>query len=121
MDDDLSAAVALFNEGNFSEFQDAVTALLSKTRAASERQFYSVLDNLAEAMLQLSDGDVADAEEMIGSALRKLDDFVPRFRDINTGALRDDFRKLILELREVRAGRRAEWAPSKLPRLRIVG
>jgi hypothetical protein len=94
--------------------------MISGTRAASERQFYTVLDNLAESMLQLSDGDVAEAEEIIASALRKVDEFVPRFRGINTDALREDFRRVLLELREVRAGRKDELAPSRLPRLRVL-
>jgi hypothetical protein len=120
MDEALGKAVALFNEGEFSEFQDALEAMTSATRAASERQFYTLLDNLAEALLQLSDGDVADAEEMIAGALRKVDDFMPRFRGINIEALRDDFRRVLMELREVRAGRKADAAPSKLPRLRVL-
>jgi len=120
VDDPLRAAVALFNEGRFAEFQDALEGMVSGTRAVSERQFYVVLDDLAEALLQLSDGDLADAETMIASALRKLDGFVPRFRDLNIEALRDDFRRVLVELRDTRAGRKAEWAPSRLPRLRIL-
>jgi len=120
MDEPLRVAVELFNDRRFSEFQDALEAMISGTRAASERNFYTVLDNLAESMLQLSDGDVAEAEEIIASALRKVDEFVPRFREINTDALREDFRRVLLELREVRAGRKDELAPSKLPRLRIL-
>jgi hypothetical protein len=120
MDEPLRVAVELFNDRRFSEFQDALEAMISGTRAASERQFYTVLDNLAESMLQLSDGDVAEAEEIIASALRKVDEFVPRFRGINTDALREDFRRVLLELREVRAGRKDELAPSRLPRLRVL-
>jgi ABC-type transporter Mla subunit MlaD len=120
MDDPLGQAVRLFNQGHFSEFQDALEALTSHTRASSERQFYSLLDNLAEAMLQLGDGDVLDAEQMIADALRKLDDFVPRFRGLNVEALRDDFRRVLVELRDAREGRRPEPAPSRLPRLRVV-
>ena len=120
MDESLRVAVELFNDRRFSEFQDALEGMISGTRAASERQFYTVLDNLAESMLQLSDGDVVEAEEIIASALRKVDEFVPRFRGINTDALREDFRRVLLELREVRAGRKDELAPSKLPRLRIL-
>lgn len=117
MDDKLRAAVALFNDGAFSEFQDALEAMTSGTRAASERQFYTLMDNLAEALLQFSDGDLADAEEMIAASLRKLDDFMPRFRGLNIEALRDDFRRVLVEIRDARAGKR-EKAPSKLPRLR---
>lgn len=120
MDDRLRAAVDLFNDGRYAEFQDAIDSVASRTKAASERQFYALLDNLAEALLQLSDGDVADAEEMVAASLRKVDEFVPRFRGLNIESLREDFRRLVLELREVKAGRRAEFAPSRLPRLRIL-
>jgi hypothetical protein len=120
MDESLQQAVRLFNDGRYSEFQDALEAMISATRAASERQFYALLDNLAEAMLQLSDGDFTDAEQMIASALRKLDDHLPRFRGLSTEALRDDFRRILVEIREVQAGRKFELAPSKLPRLRVL-
>ncbi len=120
MDEPLRAAVDLFNDGRFAEFQDALEGMISATRATSERQFYTVLDNFAEAMLQLSDGDAADAETMISGELRKLDEFVPRFRGLNVEALRDDFRRILMELRETQAGRRVELAPSKMPRLRIL-
>jgi len=120
MDDSLRHAVQLFNEGEFSEFQDALDGLTSNTRASSERQFYSLLDNLAEAMLQLGDGDLLDAEQMIAGALRKLDEFVPRFRDLNVESLRDDFRQVLVELRDAREGRRPDPAPSRMPRLRVV-
>ena len=85
-----------------------------------ERQFYTLLNKLSEALLQLSDGDVQDAEEIVAASLRKLDDFVPRFRGLNVEALREDFRRVVVELREVRAGRKADAAPSRLPRLRIL-
>jgi hypothetical protein len=120
VDEKLKAAVDLFNDGSFSDFQDAMEALTSTTRAASERQFYALLNNLAEALLQLSDGDVQDAEEMVAASLRKLDDFVPRFRGLNVEALREDFRRVVVELRDVRAGRKADAAPSRMPRLRIL-
>lgn len=120
MEQQLRDAVALFNDARFSEFQDALEAMISSTRAASERQFYTLLDNLAEAMLQLSDGDVADAETIIASALRKVEDFMPRFREINVEALREDFRRVLVEIREARAGRRPELAPSRMPRLRAL-
>lgn len=116
----LLRAVELFNSGRFAEFQDALDAMTSSTRASSERQFYTLLKNLAEALLQLSDGDVEDAETMVGSALRKMDEFMPRFRGLNVAALRDDVQRLLGELRESRAGRREEPAPSRLPRLRIL-
>ena len=62
--------------------------MTSATRAASERQFYVVLKNVAEALLQLSDGDLADAEGMLRTALRRLEEFLPRFRGLNIAALR---------------------------------
>ena len=120
MDDALRHAVDLFNAGRFSEFQDALEKVSSATRAVSERHFYALLGNLAEAMLQISDGDLADAEGMIAQALRKLDEFLPRFRGLNVEGLRDDFRNVLVELREVAAGRKTEWAPSRLPRLRVL-
>ena len=110
----------MFNSGRFAEFQDALDAMTSTTRASSERQFYTLLKNVAEALLQLSDGDVEDAETMVGTALRKMDEFVPRFRGLNVEALREDMQRLLGELRESRAGRRSEPAPSRLPRLRIL-
>ena len=64
----LLKAVELFNNGRFDEFQDALDAMTSSTRASSERQFYTLLKNIAEALLQLSDGDEQDAEGMLGSA-----------------------------------------------------
>ena len=120
MDEKIREVVDLFNDGRFSDFQDALESLTSTTRAASERQFYTLLNNLAEALLQLSDGDVQDAEEMVAASLRKLDDFVPRFRGLNVEALREDFRRVLVELREVRAGRKADVAPSRMPRLRML-
>jgi hypothetical protein len=120
VDDALRDAVELFNSGRFSEFQEAIEKVSSATRAPSERHFYALLGNLAESLLQLSDGDVADAEGMVTQALRKLDEFLPRFRGLNVEGLRDDFRNVLVELREVRAGRKTEWAPSRLPRLRVL-
>ena len=120
MDEGLRDAVEMFNTGRFSEFQDAMEKVSSATRAVSERHFYALLGNLAEALLQLSDGDLADAEGMIAQALRKLDEFLPRYRDINVTALRDEFRSVLLEVREAEAGRRPESVPSRLPRLRVV-
>jgi len=120
VDDKIREVVDLFNDGRFSDFQDALESLTSTTRAASERQFYTLLNNLAEALLQLSDGDVQDAEEMVAASLRKLDDFVPRFRGLNVEALREDFRRVLVELREVRAGRKADVAPTRMPRLRVL-
>ena len=120
MDESLKVAVDLFNDGRYAQFQDAIDSVAAATKARSERIFYTLLNQLSEALLQLSDGDVADAEEMVGASLRKLDDFVPRFRGLNTEALREDLRRLLVELREIRAGRRQDFAPSKLPRLRIL-
>jgi uncharacterized SAM-dependent methyltransferase len=120
MESGLHAAVRLFNEGRFSEFQDALESMTSGTRAPSERQFYTLLNKLAEALLQLSDGDVDESAEILSASLRKLDEFLPRFRGLNTEALRDDFRRVLLELRDVKEGRRVEFAPSRLPRLRFL-
>jgi hypothetical protein len=116
----LLKAVELFNSGRFAEFQDALDGMTSSTRASSERQFYTLLKNVAEALLQLSDGDEQDAEGMLGAALRKMDEFMPRFRGLNVAALREDMQRLLGELRESRAGKRAEPAPSRLPRLRVL-
>ena len=120
MESGLQAAVRLFNEGRFSEFQDALESMTSGTRAPSERQFYTLLNKMAEALLQLSDGDVDESAEILSASLRKLDEFLPRFRGLNTEALRDDFRRVLLELRDVKEGRRVEFAPSRLPRLRFL-
>jgi hypothetical protein len=120
MDDSLKVAVDLFNEGRYSEFQDRLEAMTSQTRAISERGFYTLLDNFAEALLQLSDGDIGDAVEMIQGALRKLDEYMPRFRGLNIQALRDEFRQVLVELRENQAGTKIELAPSRIPRLRIL-
>ena len=120
MQETLGRAVEMFNHGRFAEFQDALDAMTSGTRAASERQFYTVLKNVAEALLQLSDGDLADAEAMLSTALRRLEEFVPRFRELNVAALAEDLQRLVGEIREMRAGRRQEHAPTRLPRLRIL-
>ena len=120
MESGLHEAVKLFNEGRFSEFQDALEGMTSTTRAPSERQFYTLLNKLAESLLQLSDGDVDEAADILSASLRKLDDFLPRFRGLNTEALRDEFRRVLLELRDVKEGKRAEVAPSRLPRLRFL-
>ena len=120
MSDALQHAVELFNNGRFAEFQDALDSMTSGTRAASERQFYTVLKNVAEALLQLSDGDLADAEGMLKAALRRLDEFLPRFRGLNTAALGEDLQTLVGEIRDMRAGVRAEHAPTRLPRLRVL-
>ncbi len=121
MDEAFRAAIALFNDGRYAEFQDALEALISSTRAVSDRQFFAVLDNLAESLLQLSDGDADEAEDILNLALRKLDEFVPRFRGINVEALREDFRRLMMELRQKRGEPEADLAPARLPRLRILG
>jgi hypothetical protein len=120
VNDALQRAVELFNNARFGEFQDALDAMTSDTRAASERQFYVVLKNVAEALLQLSDGDLADAEAMLGAALRRLEEFVPRFRGLNIAALAEDLQRLIGEIRDMRAGRKEDHAPTRLPRLRVL-
>lgn len=120
MDQTLLRAVEAFNSGRFAEVQDVLEQLVDQTRAASERRFYAVLDNLTEVLLQMSDGDLAEAEAMLVPALGQLDAFVPRFRRINVEALREDYRAILGELREMRSGKRESHAPSKLPRLRIL-
>ena len=47
-------------------------------------------------------------------------EFMPRFRGVNVEALREDFRNVLVELREKRKEPAAEIAPSRLPRLRSV-
>jgi DUF309 family protein family protein len=120
MDAPLRNAVTLFNQQRFVEFQDALEAIAGATRAPSERQFYTVLSTLAEALHQASNHELQKAEETLGPALRKLDDFVPRFRGMNVEALREDFQRALTEVREVRAGRKPELDPKHLPRLRIL-
>jgi hypothetical protein len=120
MDETLGSAIQLFNDGRFSEFQDLVETFTSSTRSPSERAFYTVLKNLAEALIQLGDGDLGETTQLLTAALRKLDEFLPRYRDINVTALRDEFRSLLLEVREAEAGRRPESVPSRLPRLRVL-
>jgi hypothetical protein len=118
MDDDLRAAVELFNTGRYDQFQDALENMISSTRAASERQFLALLDNLAESLVQLGDADHADAEALLGPALRRLEEFLPRFRGINVAALKQDFEQLLGEVRQMREF--GERAPTKLPRIRIL-
>jgi hypothetical protein len=120
MDAPLRNAVTLFNQQRFVEFQDALEAVAGATRAPSERQFYTVLSTLAEALHQVSNHELQKAEETLGPALRKLDEFVPRFRGLNVEALREDFQRALTEVREVRAGRKPELDPKHLPRLRIL-
>lgn len=120
MDEPLRNAVALFNTGRYAEFQNALEAFTSSTRAASERRFYTLLNNVSEGLLRLSDGDAREAEELIAQALRKLDPFRPRFRGLNLDDFRDDLQRLLAEIRDVREGRRTEPAPSRLPRLRAL-
>ena len=120
MDVSLRNAVALFNQQRFVEFQDALEAVAGATRAPSERQFYTVLSTLAESLHQASNHDLQKAEETLGPALRKLDEFVPRFRGLNVEALREDFQRTLTVVREVRAGKKAELDPKQLPRLRVL-
>lgn len=120
MDDSLRAAVVLFNHGRFVEFQDALEGVAGATRAPSERQFYRNLSLLAEALHQLSNHELDKAEEALGRALRKLDEFVPRFRGLNVEALREEMRRAMVEIRDLRGGRKAEFDPKLLPRLRVL-
>jgi hypothetical protein len=119
MDEDLRAAIDLFNSARYDQFQDALERMISGTRATSERSFYAVLDNLAESIVQLGDADHADAEDIIGPALRRLDEFLPRFRGINVAALKHDFEHLLGEVRAMRE-KGESAAPSRLPRIRIL-
>jgi hypothetical protein len=119
MDPSLFAAVELFNSGRYDAFQDALEGLVSTTRATSERQFYALLDNLAEALLQISDGDLKDGEVMLIAVVRGLDPFLPRYRWLDVAALREDCHRLLTELREEQERERPDWPP-KLPRLRIL-
>ena len=120
VDESLSQAVSLFNNGRYAEFQNALEAFTSGTRAASERRFYTLLNNVSEGLLRLSDGDMRDAEELIADGLRKLDPFRPRFRGLNVDEFREDLHRLLAEIRDAREGRRSEPAPSRLPRLRAL-
>jgi hypothetical protein len=120
MDDPLRAAVALFNHGRFVEFQDSLEGVAGTTRAASERQFYRHLALLAEALHQLSNNELGKAEEALGRSLRKLEDYTPRFRGLNVEALCDDVRRTMSAIREMRAGKKAEFDPKHLPRLRML-
>ena len=120
MNEPLRAAVVLFNQGRFNEFQDALEGVAGPTRAPSERQFYRSLSRLAEALHQLSNHELEEAEEVLGQSLRKLDEYLPRFRGLNVLALCDDVRRTMLEVREVRAGRKTEIDPKLLPRLRAL-
>ena len=119
MDEDLRAAVELFNNARYDQFQDALERMISSTRATSERSFYALLDNLAEGIVQLGDADHADAEAILGPALRRLDEYLPRFRGINVAALKQDFEQLLGEVRHMRE-KGESTAPSRLPRIRIL-
>jgi hypothetical protein len=119
VDEDLRAAIELFNNGRYDQFEDALERMISGTRAASERSFYAVLDNLAEGIVQIGDADHADAEAIIGPALRRLDEYLPRFRGIDVAALKQDFERLLGEVRAMRE-KGEGTAPSRLPRIRIL-
>jgi Domain of unknown function (DUF309) len=120
VNESLRAAVTLFNHGRFVEFQDALEGVAGSTRAPSERQFYRSLSLLAEALHQLSNHELEKAEQTLGRFLRKLDEFVPRFRGLNVEALRDETSRTMVEIREVRAGTKLEFDPKHLPRLRVL-
>jgi hypothetical protein len=99
----LRKAIELFNEGRFSDFQDAVESFTSTTRA-SERAFYRAQEP-GRGAHPARRRDLGETEQMVTAALRKLDQFLPRYRGINVVALRDDFRTLLLAVREsARAG-----------------
>ena len=118
MDESLKAAVDLFNAGRFTEFQDALEVMVSRTRAASERQFYTLLRHLAEALHQISNAELESAEALLKPGMRKLEEYVPRFRGLNIEAFREDFGRVMQELNDVRSGRTKEFRVDRLPRLR---
>ncbi len=120
MDESLRAAVELFNAARFTEFQDQLETLVARTRAASERQFYTLLRHFAEALHQIGNAEFESAEGLLVPALRKLEEYVPRFRGLNVEALREDLLQVTNELREVRAGRKTEFRIARLPRLRVL-
>jgi len=120
MDEELRAAVELFNAARFTEFEDALEGMVAGTRAESERQFYALLENLAEALHQIGNAQFESAEAVLVPALRKLEEYVPRFRGLNVEALRQDFLNVTNALREVRAGRRSDVRLERLPRLRVL-
>jgi hypothetical protein len=120
MDESLRTAVALFNDGQFTAFQDSLENVVARTRATSERQFYTILRHLAEALHQISNAEFESAEGMIRPAMRKLEEYVPRFRGLNIEAFREDFSRVLAELQEVRSGRKREFGIDKLPRLRVL-
>src|SRR6185369_12829324 len=113
MDESLRAAVDLFNAGRFTEFQDALETMVARTRAVSERQFYTLLRHMAEALHQISNAEFESAEALLFPAMRKLEEYVPRFRGMNIEAFRDDFRRVTTELQEVRSGRKREFGLDK--------
>ena len=120
MDESLRAAVEMFNAGHFTEFQDQLETLVARTRAASERQFYTLLRHFAEALHQTGNAQFESAEALLVPALRKLEEYVPRFRGLNVESLREDLLVVATELREVRSGRKAEFRVPRLPRLRVL-
>jgi hypothetical protein len=120
MDESLRTAVELFNAARFTEFQDALEGMVARTRAASERQFYTLLRHLAEALHHAGNAHFESAEAQLVPALAKLEEFMPRFRGLNVEALREDCLQLLTALREVRAGRRPDLQLDRLPRLRVL-
>jgi hypothetical protein len=120
MDDALRRAVELFNAARFTEFQDSLEGIAARTRAASELHFYTLLGHLAEGLHQIGNAKFESAEATLGPAIRKLENYVPRFRGLNIEALREDFLLVMNALREARAGGRTELHLPRLPRLRVL-
>jgi hypothetical protein len=120
MDEGLRKAVELFNTARFTEFQDALEGIAARTRAASELHFYTLLGHLAEGLHQIGNAQFESAEATLMPSIRKLEDYMPRFRGLNVESLRDDFMLVMNALREVRAGQRTELRLSRLPRLRFL-
>ena len=122
VDDALRPAVELFNHGRFTEFQDALEKVAAATRAASERQFYTLLAPPGRGAASRSATTTSTSAEAThrAASLRKLDEFVPRFRGLNIEALREDFRACSGAARGARGAQDASSAPTQLPRLRVL-
>jgi hypothetical protein len=119
MDETLRAAVESFNAARFTEFQDQLEGVVARTRAASERQFYTLLRHFAEALHHIGNAHFEAAEALIVPSMAKLEEYVPRFRGLNVESLREDLLQVTNELRDIRAGRKTEFR-ARLPRLRII-
>jgi hypothetical protein len=120
MDELLRKAVDLFNAQRFTEFQDALEGIAARTRAASELHFYTLLGHLAEGLHQIGNAKFESAEALLQPAVRKLEDYLPRFRGLHVESLREDFLQVMGALREARASGRSELRLERWPRLRAL-